>query len=60
MYGASFNCGIDKMGDNVVLKFYIESISNEYALNGENVLKENIIEFHYSKRFFILFQIMFH
>jgi len=32
MYGASFNCGIDKMGDNVILKFYIESISNEYAL----------------------------
>lgn len=42
MYGASFNCGIDKMGDNVILKFYIESISNEYALNGENILKENI------------------
>ena len=42
MYGASFNCGIDKMGDNVVLKFYIESISNEYALNKENILKENL------------------
>ena len=28
MYGASFNCGIDKMGDNVILKFYIESINN--------------------------------
>lgn len=39
LYGASFNCGIDKMGDNVVLKFYIESISNEYALNNENILK---------------------
>lgn len=42
MYGASFNCGIDKIGDNVVLKFYIESISNEYALNNEDILKENI------------------
>ncbi len=42
MYGASFNCGIDKMGDNVILKFYIESISNEYALNNENILKKNI------------------
>jgi len=42
MYGASFNCGIDKMGDNVVLKFYIESISNEYALNGENILNANL------------------
>ncbi len=42
MYGASFNCGVDKMGDNIVLKFYIESIGNEYALNGENILKMNI------------------
>lgn len=42
MYGASFNCGIDKMGDNVVLKFYIESINNDYALNNEDVLKMNL------------------
>lgn len=42
LYGASFNCGVDKIGDNIVLKFYIESISNEYALNNENVLKESI------------------
>ncbi len=42
MYGASFNCGVDKMGDNVVLKFCIESISNEYALNNENILKMNL------------------
>lgn len=42
MYGAGFNCGIDKMGDNVALKFYIESISNEYALDGENILEMNL------------------
>lgn len=42
MYGAAFNCGIDKMGDNVVLKFYIESISTEYALGGENILEMNL------------------
>ena len=42
IYGASFNCGIDKIGDNVVLKFYIESISNEYALRGENILEANM------------------
>ena len=42
LYGASFNCGVDKMGDNVVLKFCIESISTEYALNSEDVLKENL------------------
>lgn len=48
MYGAAFNCGIDKMGDNVVLKFCIESISNEYALGGENILEmnlENLLDF---------------
>lgn len=42
MYGATFNCGIDKMGDNVVLKFYIESISNEYALENEDILEMNL------------------
>ena len=42
MYGASFNCGIDKMGDNIVLKFYIESINNSYALNNEDILSENL------------------
>ena len=42
MYGASFDCGVDKMGDNIVLKFYIETISNEYALNNENILKMNM------------------
>lgn len=25
MYGANFDCGIDKIGDNQVLKFYLES-----------------------------------
>lgn len=42
MYGASFNLGIDKTGDNIILKFYIESIRNEFALNGENILEMNI------------------
>ena len=42
MYGAEFNCGIDKMGDNIILKFYIESINNDYALDGENILEKNI------------------
>lgn len=42
LYDASFNCGIDKMGDNIVLKFYIESINNDYALNQENILNSSI------------------
>lgn len=42
LYGAGFECGIDKMGDNQVLKFYIDSINNDYALNNEDILKETI------------------
>ena len=30
LYGASFDCGLDKTGDNQVLKFYIESINDNY------------------------------
>ena len=44
LYGASFDCGIDKTGDNQVLKFYIESINDNYLPNvNENTLK-TIIE----------------
>lgn len=42
MYGANFNCGIEKRGDNHVLKFYIESICDEFSLNNEKVLKESL------------------
>ena len=30
MYGASFNCGIDKNGDNQVIKFYMETINDNF------------------------------
>ncbi len=30
MYGAGFNCGVDKMGDYQVLKFYMEVLSDEF------------------------------
>lgn len=42
MYGASFDCGIDKIGDNQVLKFYIESINNDYLPVNEDLLKQSI------------------
>ena len=42
MYGASFDCGVDKIGDNQVLKFYLETINNSYVENEENILKEAI------------------
>ena len=43
MYGAEFNCGLDKLGKNHVLKFYIESINDEFLpQNSENILKQSI------------------
>ena len=49
MYGASLDCGVDKTGDNQVLKFYIETVNDEFLpQNAENMLKsslEKICEF---------------
>lgn len=42
MYGADFNCGVDKTGDNQVLKFYMESINNNFLPEEENLLGESI------------------
>lgn len=41
MYGASFDCGIDKIGDNQVLKFYLEVINNNFLPENENLLKKS-------------------
>ncbi len=38
MYGASFNCGVDKMGDYQVLKFYMEVLSNKYLPEKQNAV----------------------
>jgi len=42
MYGASFDCGIDKIGDDQVLKFYIEAINNEYLPENEDLFSKTI------------------
>ncbi len=42
MYGADFNCGVDKTGDNHVLKFYLESINNNFLPERENILEESM------------------
>ena len=43
MYGAGFDCGLDKTGDNQVLKFYIENINDEFIpQHDENMLKSAI------------------
>lgn len=38
MYGAAFNCGLDKIGDNHVLKFYMDTINNLYLPNNSEDL----------------------
>ncbi len=40
MYGASFDCGLDKMGDNQVLKFYLETVNDDFLpQKEEDILK---------------------
>lgn len=43
MYGASFDCGVEKIGDNQVIKFYLESLNDTYLPeNSENILEKSI------------------
>ena len=40
LYGASFDCGLDKAGDNQILKFYMETVNDNYLPETkENILK---------------------
>lgn len=41
MYGATFDCGIDKTGDNHVIKFYLEVLNDNFIPEG-NILKDSI------------------
>lgn len=43
MYGASLDCGLDKTGDNQVLKFYIETVNDTFLpQDAENILKTSL------------------
>ena len=43
MYGATLDCGIDKTGDNQILKFYIETVNDEFLpQDAENMLKTSL------------------
>ena len=43
MYGAGFDCGLDKTGDNQILKFYLETIHDNFLpQNGEGMLKTSL------------------
>lgn len=43
MYGAAFDCGLDKTGDNHIMKFYLESINDNFLpQTQEKMLKTSI------------------
>ena len=39
MYGADFDVGVEKMGDNQIVKFYIEWVNGKYLPDSENILQ---------------------
>lgn len=42
MYGASFDCGIEKTGDNQIIKFYLETINEEFLPEQEELTKKSL------------------
>lgn len=40
MYGASFDCGVEKAGDNQSLKFYLEVINDKFLPTKENLAQQ--------------------
>lgn len=42
LYGAVFDYGMEKSGDNHILKFYIESINDKFIDSNEEILKNSI------------------
>ena len=42
MYGAEFDCGVEKTGDNQVIKFYLESLNDNFLPEKENLLEKSI------------------
>ncbi len=42
MYGANFDCGVEKTGDNHIMKFYLETLNEEFLPKPEKLLEESI------------------
>ncbi len=42
MYGAEFDCGVEKTGDNQVIKFYLESLNDKFLPEKEDLLNKSI------------------
>ena len=42
MYGATFDCGVEKTGDNQILKFYLEMVNDKFLETKESNLSKGI------------------
>ena len=42
LYGSIFDCGIDKSGDNQVIKFYMDGINDKFLLSEEKLLNQDL------------------
>ncbi|MGN1327709.1 MAG: EF-P 5-aminopentanol modification-associated protein YfmF [Clostridia bacterium] len=42
LYGAELNCGVDKIGNDHIMKFYIETLNDNFTYKKENLLQESV------------------
>ncbi len=42
MYGAEFDCGVDKEGDNLIIKFFINSINDSFLPEKNNNIEKSL------------------
>ena len=42
LYGTTFSASLDKKGDNMVIKFTLDSLNNNYSLDDLNITKEGL------------------
>lgn len=40
MYGASFDCGVEKTGDNNIIKFYLECVNDEFLPGNDSIFQK--------------------
>lgn len=40
MYGASFDCGVEKTGDNHIMKFYLECVNDEFLPGDDSIFQK--------------------
>lgn len=42
MYGAILNCGVEKIGDNQIIKAYLETVNDNFLPKQENLIEKSI------------------